>query len=99
MSMMTIKVKIGDKIYSLNLNSEQEEIWRRAEKEVNSLMVKWQHAGFENFDKTDSLAMVALQLSANNIETKLARSVGDTQMEQLATMDRELEHYLNKIKR
>ena len=54
-------------------------------------------AKFKDFKRDDCLALAALQISFDFIETRLSRSLGDEQVEQLAELDSKLDQYLNQL--
>ncbi|MBH43750.1 MAG: cell division protein ZapA [Rickettsiales bacterium] len=60
-----IKLNIGNRIYPLNVNIEQEEVLRMAAKEINEMISKYEKS-YAVKDKQDSLAMCALEIFTNN---------------------------------
>ena len=60
-----IKLNIGNRIYPLNVNTEQEELLRKAAKEINDMITKYEKS-YAVKDKQDSLAMCALEIFTNN---------------------------------
>lgn len=98
MSKLSITLKIAGKQYPLSIDSEKEELYRLAEREVNDRFTKLSKAGFKDFDRTDCLALAALQISHDYIENRLSRSLGDEQVERLSALDARLDAYLNRIK-
>ena len=56
-----IKLNIGNRIYPLNVNIEQEEVLRKAAKEINEMIIKYEKS-YAVKDKQDSLAMCALEV-------------------------------------
>ena len=67
MAKQKIHLKVGGKPYQMNIDSDKEEIYRLAEREVNAAIVKLQNVFGESFSLQDCLAITALQLSINNI--------------------------------
>ncbi|MCH8535271.1 MAG: cell division protein ZapA [Flavobacteriaceae bacterium] len=63
---LKIKISIGDRVYPLSIFPEQEEGLRKAAKEINSMMKKYEQS-YAVRDKQDVLAMCALQF-ANQLE-------------------------------
>ena len=55
-----IKLNIGNRIYPLNVNTEQEEVLRKAAKEINDMITKYEKS-YAVKDKQDSLAMCVLE--------------------------------------
>lgn len=95
MQKFNIRLNIAGKSYALSIEREKEEIFRRAEKEVNKLTatVESQYLA----DREDYLAVVALQLAVKNVELEASRSLGKD-IDQLSEMDKKLDEYLNKLK-
>jgi len=65
---LKIRVTIGDRIYPLTINVEEEEGVRKAVKKINELSVKFEKS-YAVQDKQDVLAMCALQF-ASQVEVK-----------------------------
>lgn len=95
MTKFNIRLNLAGKGYTLNIERDREEIFRRAEKDVNRLMatVESQYAA----EKEDYLATVALQFAVKAIELETSRTLGD-EVEELKELDRELGSYLDKLK-
>ena len=68
-----IKLNIGNRIYPLNVNTEQEEVLRKAAKEINDMITKYEKS-YAVKDKQDSLAMCALEIFTNNKKIIMDRS-------------------------
>ena len=65
---LKIRVTIGDRIYPLTINLEEEEGVRKAVKRINDLSSKFEKS-YAVQDKQDVLAMCALQF-ASQVEVK-----------------------------
>ncbi len=59
--MQKIKLNIANRIYPLNVNPSQEEILRKASKQINEMVNEYEKK-YAVKDKQDSLAMCALQI-------------------------------------
>ena len=59
--MQKIKLNIANRIYPLNVNPSQEEILRKASKQINDMVNEYEKK-YAVQDKQDSLAMCALQI-------------------------------------
>lgn len=68
-----IKLNIGNRIYPLNVNTEQEEVLRKAAKEINDMIIKYEKS-YAVKDKQDSLAMCALEIFTNNKKITIDQS-------------------------
>lgn len=75
--------------------TRKEEIFRRAEKEVNRLTaaVESQYMA----DREDYLAVVALQLAVKVVELEASRSLG-RDIDELDALNRRLDEHLNRLR-
>ena len=90
-----IRLNIASKSYALSIERDKEEIFRRAEKEVNQRMavVESQYIA----QREDYLAVVALQLAVKVVELEAGRSVG-RDIDKLEALDQLLSQHFDKIK-
>ena len=68
-----IKLNIGNRIYPLSVSVEQEEVLRKAAKEINEMITKYEKS-YAVKDKQDSLAMCALEIFTNNKKITMDQS-------------------------
>lgn len=89
------QVECTGKSYALGIEREKEEIFRRAEKEVNRLTaaVESQYMA----DREDYLAVVALQLAVKVVELEASRSLG-RDIDELDALNRRLDEHLNRLR-
>ena len=59
--MQKIKLNIGNRVYPLSVDTNQEEILRKAAKQINQMINDYE-SKYAVKDKQDSLAMCALQI-------------------------------------
>ena len=97
MAKQKIHLKVGGKPYQMNIDSDKEEIYRLAEREVNGAIVKLQNVFGENFSLQDCLAIAALQLSINNITITKQNELGNDDLQALDNLSQRLDQHLNKI--
>ncbi len=91
MAKLSITLKIAGATYPFpNIESSEEEIYRRAEREVNRLFADNTHPSLL---PKDQLALAALALAMENIRLNTSRSLGE-EVDRLAEIDRQLEEYL-----
>ena len=76
-----IKLNIGNRIYPLSVNIEQEEVLRKAAKEINEMIIKYEKS-YAVKDKQDSLAMCALEIFTNNKKITMDQSKLGTNTEE-----------------
>ncbi len=93
MAKLSITLKIAGGNYPFpDIESSREELYRRAEKEVNSLFGEVEG---KNLLPKDRLALAALQLAMENIELKNSRSLGE-EIDRLAEVDRSMSEYFKE---
>ena len=59
--MQKIRLNIANRIYPLKVNPSQEEVLRKASKQINDMIIEYEKK-YAVQDKQDSLAMCALQI-------------------------------------
>ncbi|WP_031425308.1 cell division protein ZapA [Flavimarina sp. Hel_I_48] len=69
--MLKIKVSIADRVYPLNINPAQEEGLRKAAKEIEVMIKKFEQS-YAVRDKQDVLAMCALQFASKALKQDMA---------------------------
>ena len=92
----TIKIHLdiaGHK-YPLMIDRAKEELYRKAEKEIN----RWFSTIESRYrmDKEGCLAMAALQLALQNVEHTTSRSIDDD-LEELTKLERKIDAHLSKL--
>ncbi|MBO5892803.1 MAG: cell division protein ZapA [Alistipes sp.] len=97
MAKQKIHLKVGGKPYQMNIDSDKEEIYRLAEREVNTAITKLQNVFGESFSLQDCLAIAALQLSINNITITKQNEMGNDDLQALDALSQRLDKHLNKI--
>ena len=99
MAKQKINLKVAGKAYSLTIDSEKEEIYRLAEREVNANAGKLQKTFGESFSTQDCLAITALQLSINNIAITRQNQLDSDDLQALDALSQRLDKHLNRIPR
>ena len=79
--MQKIKLNIGNRVYPLSVDTNQEEILRKAAKQINQMINDYE-SKYAVKDKQDSLAMCALQILSqsktfSNVEDKEVFEIGE----------------------
>ena len=92
---LNIKLNIAGKPYPLSIERSDEEKYRRAERDVNTLVSTYK----KHFraEQEDYLAMAALQLAVSNIDNELTKGAGVDE-DELIDLDRILDEYLDNLK-
>lgn len=66
---LRINIKIDGRVYSLDINREDEEKYRLAAKAVNETITRFKEV-FQNKDSQDILAISAFQVALSNIKVQ-----------------------------
>lgn len=95
MGKLSINVNIGNRVYPLTIDREEEELIRKAAKRVNDNM-KQLGSTYEVSDKQDLLAMTALFFSnkALEVDDKID-NISGTVTDKLKDIEVDLEQYLS----
>ena len=95
MSKLSIKVNIGNRVYPLTIDREEEELIRKAAKRVNDNM-KQLESTYSVSDRQDLLAMTALFFSNKAIEVDdKIEDISDNVSEKLNDIESDLNQYLS----
>ncbi|MDE5621551.1 MAG: cell division protein ZapA [Alistipes sp.] len=97
MAQQAITLKIAGKSYSLNIESEKEEVYRLAEREVNKYLKLIKQNNFKNWTDQDYLSMAALKFAIANVDLKRSHEVDEGELRQIEAMDAEIDAYLNTL--
>ncbi len=98
MGKQAINLVLGGSNYSFTIDSEAEEVYRLAEKEVNSYVSEFQKHNIREFTVKDYLAMTALKLAIVNINTKRSGELSREDMAQLTQLSEQIDGYMNSLK-
>lgn len=95
MGKLSINVNIGNRVYPLTIEREEEELIRKAAKRVNDNMKQLGNT-YDVSDKQDLLAMTALFFSnkALEVDDKIDNISGNV-TNKLQEIESDLEHYLS----
>lgn len=89
-----IKLMIADTYYPLTIRRDEEELVRKAAKQVNDKLNKYR-AHFPSLEPEKFLAMVALELSTDNLRLENKNDT-DSFTEKIKILTEELETYFRK---
>lgn len=95
MAQQAIKLKIAGKSYSFKIESEKEELYRLAEREVNSYVASIKQNNFQGWTDQDYLGMAALKFAIANADMRQSREIGDDDVKQLERLSDQIDAYLN----
>lgn len=99
MAKQSITLKIAGKSYSLNIESEKEEVYRLAEREVNNYLTQIKQQNIKNWNDQDYLSMAALKFAIANVGMRQSREVDNEDLRQLEKIGTEIDAYLNDPKK
>lgn len=92
---ISIKINIADRVYPLKVNTEEEEIIRRAAKLINDRIRDYQ----ENYavkDKQDLLSMCVLHYATTSLKAEKQVMIEDTEVtEKVYQLDQLLSHFFS----
>ncbi|MFI3316160.1 MAG: cell division protein ZapA [Rikenellaceae bacterium] len=97
MSKQAINLVLAGSNYSFTIDSEAEEVYRLAEREVNYLTSEFQQHNIKEFSVKDYLAMAALKLAIVNINAKREGSLQQEDVDSLRSIKEQVESYLNEL--
>ncbi len=97
MGKQAIKLKILGKPYAFTIDSEKEELYRLAEREVNNNLISIRQKNIQGWTEVDYLGMTALKFAIENVDMKQHREVKSDELKELEALGAEIDAYLNKI--
>ena len=83
MAKQAITLKIAGKSYPFNIESGKEEMYRLAEREVNSYLALIKQQNIKNWNDQDYLSMTALKFAIANVGMRQSREVDSEDLRQL----------------
>lgn len=98
MAKQAITLKIADKSYPFQIDSEKEEMYRLAEKEVNNYLVSIRQNNFRGWTDRDYLGMAALKFAIATVEMRHDREIGSGDLRRLEQLAAEIDDRLNELK-
>lgn len=97
MAKQAITLKIAGKRYPFNIESGKEEVYRLAEREVNSYIALIKQQNIKGWNEQDYLAMAALKFAIANVGMRQNRELDNEDLEQLEKIGSEIDAYLNTL--
>jgi cell division protein ZapA len=97
MAKQKINLRVKEKAYQMTIDSDKEEIYRLAEREVNANIAKLEKAFCESCDLKDCLAITALQLCINNISMARQNALDSDDVAALDALSQKMDKHLNRI--
>lgn len=96
MAKQSIKLKIANKPYSFSIESEKEELYRLAEREVNAYVASIKQNNFQGWSDVDYLGMAVLKFAIANAELRQSREVGSEELKSIERLTAEIDEYLSR---
>ncbi len=96
MAKQSIKLKIANKPYSFSIESEKEELYRLAEREVNAYVASIKKNNFQGWSDVDYLGMAVLKFAIANAELRQSREVGSDELKSIERLTAEIDEYLSR---
>ena len=93
-----ITLKIAGKSYPFNIESGKEEVYRLAEREVNSYLVLIKQQNIKGWGDQDYLAMAALKFAIANVAMRQSREVDNEDLNKLEKIGTEIDTHLTTLK-
>lgn len=93
MSKLTITLKIAGGNYPFTIDAAEEELYRKAERQVSERMMDFNKI---NLPQKDQLALAALAISMENLRMKQTRSLGED-IDRLGELNEILDQYLGEL--
>ncbi len=98
MTKQAITLKIAGKSYPFNIESGKEEIYRLAEREVNSYLTLIKQQNIKGWGDQDYLSVTALKFAIENVNARQSRELDDEDIRRINAVGTEIEAYLNDPK-
>lgn len=96
MGEISIKINIADRVYPLRINASEEEVVRKAAKEIND-RIKMLMQNYEVKDKQDLLSMCVLHYATAALKFDGKQLIEDNGIsEKIAELDQQLTQYLSE---
>ena len=96
MAKQSIKLKIANKPYSFSIESEKEELYRLAEREVNEYITSIKRNNFQGWTDVDYLGMAVLKFAIKHAELRQSREIGDEDLRELKRLETVIDDYLSR---
>lgn len=78
MKKLSIRLKIGHRVYPFDIDPQQEEIYRKAAQEINE-QILWLESNYDLQDRTDTLAYCALTFAIPKVQKEFLSQAKEAQ--------------------
>lgn len=97
MSKQSINLLIAGKSYPFTVESEKEEVYRLAEREINNYVAEFQKHRFKDFITQDYLAITALKFAISDIDARRKSMVESEDVKSLKALSDAIDERLNSL--
>jgi len=97
MAKQAITLKIAGINIPLTIDSEKEEVYRLAEREVNGYLASVKQLNIQDWTDRHSLALTALRFAINSVNQRRLHETDDDDLRQLEALSTEIDTYLNTL--
>ncbi len=97
MAKQAIKLKVAGKSYAFGIESEKEELYRLAEREVNKFLTEIKGRRYTNWVDADYLAVTALNFAIDKVQMRRSGEVSTDELKRLRALEKSVDDYLNEL--
>ena len=98
MAKQSIRLKVGAKSYAMNIDSQKEELYRLAERELKESLAEFESQNYAGFSQIDYISMTALKFAIMSVSARLQGEVRSEDVESLQKVNDSIATYLNDLK-
>ncbi len=99
MAKQSITLKIAGKSYPFTIDSDKEEAYRLAEREVNNFLVTIKQKNFKGWNDLDYMSITALNFAITNVMSRQSREASEDDLRRLKQLESDIDSYLNNPRR
>ena len=97
MAKQKINLRVAGKAYQMTIDSDKEEVYRLAERDVNANVGEVQRNFGDKMSLQDCLAITALLYGINSIAISRQNEMSDEDLKALDTLSQRLDKHLNRL--
>lgn len=97
MAKQKINLRVAGKAYEMTIDSDKEEVYRLAEREVNANVSELQRNFGDKVSMQDCLAITALRFSINSIAISRQSEMSNEDLSALDALSQRLDKHLNRL--
>ena len=97
MAKQKINLRVAGKAYQMTIDSDKEEVYRLAVRDVNANVGEVQRNFGDKMSLQDCLAITALRYGINSIAISRQNEMSDEDLKALDTLSQRLDKHLNRL--